>query len=512
MNGPNHDLIATPHANEAERAVLATALIDATSLGSIWDTLKTSHFFSSEHAEAYSAMLELRKEEKPIDALLLSGKLREKHGFSEQEAALRVSGLINGGFKVANVQAYAWRIIEAEKRRSVLQMLPEIERLVSEGKSLEDVSLRLRMEADCLNLKGRKKLVSLRADELLERVIPVREMLLSPIIPSQSLSMLYAKRGIGKTFLGLGVAHAVASGSNFLRWEASTPRRVLYVDGELPGRLLQERYRIVSGNAPSSNLQFISPDFQDSAISDLALRDGQALIEAHLDSVTLLILDNLSCLVRGVKENEGEGWLPIQGWALDLRRQGISVLFLHHAGKQGTQRGTSRREDVLDTVITLRNPSDYRAEEGLRVELHFEKCRSLTGEDVRPFEVKLESRMGAVEWTMRDVEDATKARALELLAAGWSRRDVADEIGVSKSTVQRWGRFANVPCPNPKEVGQRDSEECGTPRWDEPDLEETKLVTRKGLSRDNVWDTFTANGHIHDQIEKGISGDETSEN
>lgn len=63
----------------------------------------------------------------------------------------------------------------------------------------------------------------------LDRVIPPREMLLSPIIPSQSLSMLYAKRGIGKTFLGLGIAHAITSGHAFLRWEAPKSRRVLYV-------------------------------------------------------------------------------------------------------------------------------------------------------------------------------------------------------------------------------------------------------------------------------------------
>lgn len=448
MSGSNHDLIATPQAIEAERAVLGTALIDGSSLDAVWDALKPFHFFAPEHAQAYTAMLELREEGLPIDALLLSARLREKHALSEQDAGLFVSLLIDGRYRVSNVESYARRIIEAERRRSILQMLPEIERLVTEGKSLEDVGSRLRIEVDRLSVCARRKLVLLGGDELLRKVIPPREMLLSPILPSQSLSMLYAKRGIGKTFLGLGIAHAIASGTRFLRWEAPTPRGVLYVDGELPGRLLQERYRIVSGDSPSSNLRFISPDFQDGIIPDLASREGQSPIEAHLEGVSLVILDNLSCLVRSVKENEGEGWLPIQGWALDLRRKGISELFLHHAGKQGTQRGTSRREDVLDTVITLRNPSDYRAEEGLRVELHFEKCRSLTGDDVRPFEVRLQTWAGNTEWTMRDVEDAKKARALELLEEGISYREIAEEVKVGKSTVQRWAKAKGVPCPH----------------------------------------------------------------
>ena len=77
-------------------------------------------------------------------------------------------------------------------------------------------------------------LISVSIAELLEREIKPREMLLAPILPEQGLAMLYAYRGIGKTFIALGIAAAVASGSRFLRWTAPRPRRVLYLDGELP--------------------------------------------------------------------------------------------------------------------------------------------------------------------------------------------------------------------------------------------------------------------------------------
>jgi hypothetical protein len=59
------------------------------------------------------------------------------------------------------------------------------------------------------------------------------------------------------------------------------------------------------------------------------------------------------------RENEAESWLPVQQWALSLRRRGISVLLDHHAGRNGEQRETSKREDVLDTMLTLRHPADY---------------------------------------------------------------------------------------------------------------------------------------------------------
>ena len=54
-------------------------------------------------------------------------------------------------------------------------------------------------------------------------------------------------------------------------------------------------------------------------------------------------------------------------------------LSVHHANKNGMQRGTSKREDVLDTVIVLKRPADYTPEHGARFEVHFEKSRGFFG-------------------------------------------------------------------------------------------------------------------------------------
>ena len=82
--------------------------------------------------------------------------------------------------------------------------------------------------------RRRPPLQPLGLDEFLNLYIPPRQMLLSPILPERSLAMLYAPRGVGKTLLGLSIGLAVASGSPLLRWSTPHPRRVLYVDGEMP--------------------------------------------------------------------------------------------------------------------------------------------------------------------------------------------------------------------------------------------------------------------------------------
>jgi putative DNA primase/helicase len=100
----------------------------------------------------------------------------------------------------------------------------------------------------------------------------------------------------------------------------------------------------------------------------------------------------LSTLCTTGSETASDAWVPMQNWLLKLRRRGISVLLIHHAVVNGRQRGTSRREDALDTVIALRRPEDYSPEQGARFEIHFEKLRNrVEGAGAEPFEASLES-------------------------------------------------------------------------------------------------------------------------
>jgi hypothetical protein len=120
---------------------------------------------------------------------------------------------------------------------------------------------------------------------------------------------------------------------------------------------LQERLARIIEAAPKeiiSPLKLVTPDLQEAGMLNLGEEEDQDQLDAYLTGIDLIIADNISTLCRTGKENEAEGWLPVQGWALRQRAQGRSVLFIHHSGKGGAQRGTSKREDVLDTVISLK--------------------------------------------------------------------------------------------------------------------------------------------------------------
>jgi putative DNA primase/helicase len=244
--------------------------------------------------------------------------------------------------------------------------------------------------------------------------------------------------------VGLGCAFAVAAGAAFLKWKAPKPRNVFYIDGEMPSRALQERLIAIAVGCqavpgiPDGNLRILPMDAQDLGTSiNLADPSHQQAVERMLDDVEFLVLDNLSTLVNGGRENDAESWIGMQGWLLRLRRKGMGVLLIHHAGRGENARGTSKREDILDTVIHLKRPADYRVEEGARFEVHLTKARGIFGEEAAPFEARMEVRGGATSWTVRELNDVEAERVAEMTRDRMTTREIAEELGISKSKVNR---------------------------------------------------------------------------
>ena len=105
---------------------------------------------------------------------------------------------------------------------------------------------------------------------------PSRAKLLDPILPEKGLAMLYAPRGIGKSWLGLSIGLAVAGGSSLLRWKAPEPRRVLLVDGEMPLTDLQSRLAFISiglgADIPSGGFRALAADQTESGINPPAAK------------------------------------------------------------------------------------------------------------------------------------------------------------------------------------------------------------------------------------------------
>lgn len=298
-------------------------------------------------------------------------------------------------------------------------------------------------------------IVAVDLHELARMQFKVRDVILEPWLHIQDLCMIFAARGIGKTHFAMSVAYAVATGGKFAKWSAPNPKKVLYLDGELPGSVMQKRLLMHCPDVEPepSFLRVFTPDLlpEGRLMPDLSTYEGQAEVDAMILDAEVVFVDNLSCWARSGRENEAESWLPIAAWILSLRRRGIAVVLVHHAGKGGQQRGTSKREDLLDVVIGLSRPKDYDPTQGAVFVAEFTKARNLTGADAESLELQLAGDDDRAEWLYRTVELSTYERVVELAKEGLSQSEIAHELELNKSNVSRHLRKARELGDIPKE-------------------------------------------------------------
>ena len=103
--------------------------------------------------------------------------------------------------------------------------------------------------------------------------------------------------------------------------------------------------------------------------------------------IEILLLDNLSCLFTGLKENDADAWEVVLPWLLELRRNRIAVVFIAHAGRNGFMRGTSRREDAAFWIMQLTEGQKAgEVQTGARSVARFVKNRNATEAECPPLE------------------------------------------------------------------------------------------------------------------------------
>ena len=182
---------------------------------------------------------------------------------------------------------------------------------------------------------------------------------------------------------------------------------------------------------------------KNACIPDLATTEGQDAIDATIGDSELIVIDNLSCLARrGGRENKPNPGLGVAGVGIEQTRSRKSVLFIHHAGKNGQQRGTSKREDLLDTVIYLETSTRLQPGRwGLSLRFTTRRPETFTVRKPTPG-AKLEQIDGNRHGQTKPAEETTINRVVDLANEGLNQTEIANELQVNRSTVSRAYRKA----------------------------------------------------------------------
>lgn len=261
---------------------------------------------------------------------------------------------------------------------------------------------------------SRPKPVIYTLDSLLHANFPPRDDLLlyedgTAVFKEGDIWQLYAKRGMGKSFMAMGLSLALATGTRFCCWHSPRPRKVLYIDAEMHADEIQQRANEMSermGLGHVTNLAIFARTWQKGVkkIARLDTPEGASAVSPfispswteHDEDIVqnmepgsalrrwpgrVIVVDNAVKLFNPMGEEKASEWAAASEWLMSMRDQNISVLMISHAGKmEGSSRGHSAREDDISSSMGLKRPQGYKKRMGMKVVAYWDKTRGFHGD------------------------------------------------------------------------------------------------------------------------------------
>lgn len=250
-------------------------------------------------------------------------------------------------------------------------------------------------------LKETTPITAMTLDKFVSKEYPPKTYLMYPFLAQETIQQWWAPPGKGKTLLGVHLAVCLAGNKPFLKYslpDNSESYPVLYVEGEMSAVELQDRFNnelapwieqnINAPNAerfPYENL-YIAPvrEQLNSCFDPLNWPLGQKRVELMAEQISIstgkkpvIFLDNVSCLTN-MQQNDQKDWNGFMTWLISLRTKGYTVIFFHHATKEGsTSSGSNMKERAVDLELMLDSPAtkELVSSDDTQIKLTFKKWR-----------------------------------------------------------------------------------------------------------------------------------------
>jgi hypothetical protein len=233
-----------------------------------------------------------------------------------------------------------------------------------------DKAYRRKVDAETANLRAREEArervaaeragagVQLR-DRLLTRSelanIPALNPLISDTLELGTLGMLAGPYGSCKSFVALSWAASISTGTPWFGREVSQHGPVIYVAGEgasgINGRL--SAWEADTGaDIADANLLVLPMPVNFGRATEVA--EFCEIVAEH--KPVLVILETLNRCAVGMDENSAQEMGRVVNGMYEIQRQtaGGSVFVVHHAGKDGTIRGSTSLAAGMDTIYTTK--------------------------------------------------------------------------------------------------------------------------------------------------------------
>ena len=182
-------------------------------------------------------------------------------------------------------------------------------------------------------------------------------------IPSDSLTVVYAAPGVGKSFYALSLAIEVARGGEWVGTNLE-PHPVLYVAAERLTTLRDRAEAWSHRNEENLPENLLLPKFNTTPqlTNPLHVESLCALIEA--EGVRFVVLDTYAMMTQGIEENSSRDTGQIMEALSQIRQatRGGSVMMVHHSGKDSSKgaRGSTALLAAVDLSIEIASGGNGR--------------------------------------------------------------------------------------------------------------------------------------------------------
>ncbi len=229
-----------------------------------------------------------------------------------------------------------------------------------------------------------QRLVVLPVADLISEAPIEIDWIIPKILPAEGIVVFSGLAGSGKTWLAMAIAKAVSEGSKLFGEFDAKQLPVLYIDQENNRNTIVRRIRKL-GIKPSPMFWLIDQSLRLDKKDDIE----RLKLICKEKKIKLVILDSF-VRFHGGNENESSATAALFEEIKVLRREGISVLFLHHHRKESfsssssvgnSLRGSSDILAAVDCHIAIRKEGDT---------LFLTQSKLRQDQEIPPFKVKLE--------------------------------------------------------------------------------------------------------------------------
>ena len=325
--------IGLPSSIEHEEAVLSTLLKDKSVFEMLTEAMVgKDHFYSPTMKSVYSACCDLIDSGKEIDILIVKAYLKQNH--SDKNVLKTLMELLEIEIPTFHIPTHIDGLVEFYQRREqTLQAIKSFEESYN-GKFTvfqnEDIISSLESWTDIQNM-------NIEVEWLVERHIP-----------KGSITLVFGKGGIGKTWLLLDIARCIGSGNSFLGFKTNKAP-VIFIDFENPLAVLNTRTRTL-GNAEEVHFWRVNNDKMKAPKLD----SKEWEMYKCLPEGAVLIFDTLRAS-QSKDENASNEMGLIMNRLKELRDSGFTIILLHHTAKNSDNvaKGSTAIVDLADHILGL---------------------------------------------------------------------------------------------------------------------------------------------------------------